>query len=130
MIGINTVIHSRFDIGQLRNIFDGDTFTLARGQEANPVALDLRFPTARSVTGLTLTTGSMASYTVLARFYTADGALAHEYAQDFRDQPPDPTVTMAFPNAPAGVSRLVLEIKDNLAGDPANIHLREIVLQK
>jgi hypothetical protein len=125
-----TVSHSRFDIGQLSNVFDGDTFTLARGQEANPVVLDLRFGSARPVTGLSLTTGSMADYTVFARLYGADGALAHEYAQDFRGQPPDPTVTLAFPGAPAAVARLVLEIRDNLAEGAANLHIREVSLQK
>lgn len=125
-----TVSHSRFDIGQLRNVFDGDTFTLARGQEANPLVLDLRFDSARPVTGLSLTTGSMADYTVFARLYGADGALSHEYAQDFRGQPPDPTVTLAFPDAPPAVSRLVVEVKDNLAGEMTNIHIREIGLRK
>ncbi len=72
----------------------------------------------------------MADYTVFARLYGADGALSHEYAQDFRGQPPDPTVTLAFPDAPPAVSRLVVEVKDNLAGEMTNIHIREIGLRK
>ena len=35
------VTHSQFDMGLLPNVFDGDTFTLVRGLEANPLILDL-----------------------------------------------------------------------------------------
>ncbi|MFQ5593800.1 MAG: YfhO family protein, partial [Anaerolineae bacterium] len=54
-----TVRHSRFDAGQLRNILDDDPFTLARGQEANPLVIEMHFPEPRPVAGLAADFGSM-----------------------------------------------------------------------
>src|SRR5579859_2253357 len=42
-----TVIHSQFDAGSLKDIFDGDPFTLVRGLEANPLVIELHFPAPR-----------------------------------------------------------------------------------
>src|SRR5262249_45526843 len=59
-----TVIHSRFDAGSLPDIFDGDRFTLARGEEANPLVIELQFPAPLTLGGLGLDLGSMDSFSV------------------------------------------------------------------
>lgn len=40
------VAHSALDIGTIVNLFDGDTSSLARGMEANPLVVDLRLASA------------------------------------------------------------------------------------
>jgi hypothetical protein len=44
-----TVRHPLFDIGRIDDVFDGDSFTVARTFEANPAVLQLTFPRPRSI---------------------------------------------------------------------------------
>jgi hypothetical protein len=119
------VSHSQFDAGQLRDLFDGDTFTLARGLEANPLVLEFTFPQPRPMTGLEATFGSM-DLTLTARLY-ADGATEPvTYSQTFRGLPPDPKVELAFDRGPSSVKKLRLEVLQLNAGQEVHIHVREL----
>ncbi|MCX6031142.1 MAG: YfhO family protein [Chloroflexi bacterium] len=119
------VSHSQFDAGQLRDLFDGDPFTLARGLEANPLVLEFTFPQPRPMTGLAADFGSM-DFTLTAQL-TADGATAPvAYSQTFRGLPPDPHVELAFERGPAAVKKLRLEILQLNAGNEVHIHVREL----
>jgi hypothetical protein len=119
------VTHSQFDAGQLRDLFDGDTFSLARGLEANPLVLEFTFPQPRPMTGLEATFGSM-DLTLTAKLY-ADGATEPvAYSQTFRGLPPDPKVELAFDRGPATVKKLRLEILQLNAGLEVHIHVREL----
>ncbi len=124
-----TAIHSRFDAGGLPDIFDGDTFTLVRGKEANPLVIELHFPTPRTLGGLGLDLGSMDSFSVTALVAGAgDQAPAPVFSQSYKAQPPDPHLTIGFANGQQPVSVLRLEIKNLESGDTAQIHVREIAL--
>ena len=46
------------DMGSIELVFDGDPNTLARTLEANPFVIELVFPTARPVSGVSLGLGS------------------------------------------------------------------------
>lgn len=124
-----TVTHSRFDAGQLGNLFDGDAFTLVRGLEANPLQLDFRWPAPRRFEAVVLTLGSMADFTVTVRVYAAADDVPQTFTADYTNLPADPTVTLALPTAPAAAERVEIEIRNNLAGETAQIHIREIVFQ-
>jgi hypothetical protein len=128
-----TVRHSQFDAGQLRDMFDGDRFTLARGQEANPLMVELVFPQPRNLTGLTLDLGAMDYFSVTVTLTTADSAVPVVFSQPpYQHLPADPHVTLDLSTiqggAPVPVKTLRLEIKDLLAGRTAHIHVREIGL--
>jgi 4-amino-4-deoxy-L-arabinose transferase-like glycosyltransferase len=125
-----TVIHSRFGDGEVVHLFDGDTFTLMRGEEANPLAFDFHFPAPRPATGLTLTTGSMADYTVTVHLYPPGGEQPVTFSQNYLNQPNDPTIRMTFEGGPAEVARLELLITDNLSGEKAQTHVREIKFER
>ncbi|MGH7177938.1 MAG: hypothetical protein ACREJC_11200, partial [Tepidisphaeraceae bacterium] len=120
------VTYSQLGGGQLRDVLDGDTFTLSRGLEANPIVFDFQFPAPRRMTGVTLTTGTMADFTVTLNVYAPNSAEPVVYLQQYRGLPSDPTVEMEFERGPQSITRVVVEIKDNQAGVTALIHVREI----
>jgi hypothetical protein len=125
-----TVAHSLFDGGSLKDLFDGDAFTLARGQEANPLIIEIAFPTPRTVSTLRLTVGSMDNFTVNVAAFAPNTDQPVTYSNNFVSLPADPQVDIPLAQGPAPLIRLRLEIKNNLAGFPTNIHVREIAFQE
>jgi len=123
-----TVVHSRLDFGQSQNWFDQDPFTLARGEEANPLLIDLQFAAPRPVTQVALTTGTMVSFIVTVEVYSLNDPQPAVYTQRFTDLPPDPMVTVALPGAPADVTRVMISIYDEGSAEPFHIHVREVTL--
>ena len=119
------VTHSQFDMGLLPNVFDGDTFTLARGLEANPLILDFVFPEPRRITGLAADFGSM-DFALAARLYAVTDVEPKIYTQTFQGLPPDPHVDMAFESAPDAVKKLRLEVRQLNAPSDPHIHVREL----
>ena len=119
--------HSIFDSGDIHHVFDKDPYTLARGMEANPFLLDVTFPTARTLSGLDLTTGSM-DIGLAVVLYPQSGSQPVELEQVFADLPDDPTVGMTFPTDLGPISRIRLLITDLTSPGPAKIHLRELRL--
>ena len=127
------VTHSRLDIGPLKSLVDGDTFTLIRGMEANPFVMEFQFPKPKTMKGISLDLGSMADFTVTIVYChpeqakRVEGSLCkNSIIRTFRNLPPDPHVEIKF-DKEESVLKIVVEIKNNLAGDPTNIHLRELV---
>ncbi len=125
MVGIR---HSRFDMGEIKNLFDGDRFTLARVMEANPAVIELLLPEPRVLSGVGADFGShdLELTFDLALDGTADRVT---YVATFRDQPPDPHVEVLFDRGPHVVTALRLSIRDLKAGDRAKIHIRELTLR-
>ena len=124
-----TITYSQLGGGSLNDILDGDPFTLGRGLEANPLIFDFQFSAARTLTGVTLTTGTLANFTVNLQVFAVDAADPHVISQTYRNLPSDPTVTIDFEAGSLMVSRLVVEVMDNLAGADAQIHIREIAFR-
>ena len=118
------ITHSQFDMGLPPNLFDGDTFTLVRGLEANPLILEFTFPEPRAITRLAADFASM-DFTLTAKLYAAEGAEPKVYSQTFQNLPPDPHVEMAFAGAPA-VKKLRLEVLQLNAPLDPHIHVREL----
>jgi hypothetical protein len=120
-----TVEHPFLDSGTIQHMFDGDTYTLARGYEANPMILRITFDTPRPVHELVLTTGSM-DIGLTVRLYPAGGGDPEVYSRDYPDLPDDPTVTLAFGQPPDLVERVDLEISQLGVVGPSKLHIREI----
>lgn len=119
------VLHSQFDIGLLPNVFDGDTFTLVRGLEANPLVFDFSFPQPRSVSRLQATFASM-DFTLTVSLYSEGAIQPTVYSETYRGLPPDPTVELVFDRGPQAVDRIRLEILQLNAGVEVHIHVREL----
>ena len=122
------VIHSRFDMGQARHMFDGDRFTLARVMEANPAIVELIFPQPRTLTGLAADFATM-DFSLTVRLYENEESEPISYTAVYRGLPPDPHVELAFDRGPHTVTRMRIEIKDLRAGEVAKIHIRELTLR-
>ena len=51
------ISYSQLDIGKIENLFDGNTNTLIRGLQSNPLAVDLKFAEPVTLTGLKVLIG-------------------------------------------------------------------------
>ncbi len=120
------VAHSRFDIGSAGDLFDNDPQTLARGFEANPLAIEIRFPEPRTLTEIELTVGTM-DFDLTVTLTTNDGQIT-TLREQYRGLPMDPTVTMRLPQ-PLIVNKVRLDILQVGVGEVAHVHAREIRLR-
>jgi len=121
--------HSQLDIGAPVNLFDGDTLTLVRGLEANPLEFEFTFPEVRPITGLRGDFASM-DFALTVKLYADENPEPEVYSQEFRGLPPDPHADMAFPLAPATVRKLRLEVLQINAPQEPHIHVRELKFLK
>ncbi len=119
------VLHSQLDMGLVPNLFDGDTFTLVRGLEANPLVFEFTFPQPRRITGLAADFASM-DFTLTVKLYADPAGEPSVYTETYRGLPPDPHVEMAFDGAPEQVTKMRLEILQLNAGNEVHIHVREL----
>ncbi|HZY44186.1 MAG TPA: hypothetical protein VFF70_05475, partial [Anaerolineae bacterium] len=122
------VLHSRFDSGRLVDLFDGDTFTLARTAIDNPAFLEFTFDQQRSMSGITLTTGTL-DFLLTVSVWTDENSAPKIYPHSFTGLPPDPTVSVDFGSAFA-VKKLRIEVRDIRAGTDNHIHIREIQFRR
>jgi len=122
------VRHSMLDAGQVADLFDDDDHTLMRGLEANPLIIELEFPSPRTVGSLGVTVGSM-NFGLKLIATPADGSAPREAAMEYRNLPDDPHVDLALPVGTPPISKLRIEITNLNQGDVANIHVREINLR-
>lgn len=122
------ISHSQFDMGQLRDVFDGDNFSLARGLEANPLVFDFTFPQPRPIGGLSVSMGTMA-YKLTVSLYADSASQPVVYEQISPTSRPDPVAAFTFDRGPATVVRLRLEILHLNVGEEVHIHVREIVFK-
>ena len=120
--GVMTVTHTRFEAGQLGDLFDGDTFTLVRHISANPVVFEFAFGEPRPVGGLALDLGTMDAG--LAVTLVSPEGEAVVYEQEFRGLGPDPHVEMVFDRGPETATTMRVELRDLNAGEEVKIHVR------
>jgi hypothetical protein len=120
------VEHSRYDRGQIKDLFDGDTFTLARTLEANPSVVLLTFPHARSMKGVAVTTGTMQPGVRVSVFRVVRTA-----PLVFTTRLPysaNPTVTVAFGKS-VRAQAIEIRVLDLQTTGPSHVHIREIRLE-
>ena len=128
------IAHTQLDMGNAQVMFDGDTGTVARGIEANPMILDIRFPAPRALQGLTAHFGK-ANMRITARIYADDAAQPVEYVTDFKyassgvELPAGPPAEINFDNGPATVTRLYIELAYPESDETAHGHIFDIALR-
>jgi hypothetical protein len=122
------VTHSLSDAGSVADLFDDDKLTLLRAFEANPMVIEIEFPTPRDIREIGLD------------FYRIDLALTIKvwadekdepktFTTNFKNLPESPHVNYTLPNSPIGVRRLRLELLDLNSTDIAKIHVQGIQLR-
>jgi hypothetical protein len=120
-----TLRHSLFDSGGPEELFDGDTFSLARVMEANPALLEIQYHEPVTLAGLAADFATM-DFELIVELFAPGAAEPIRYAQTYEGLPLDPHVELPFDNGPHEVQILRLTVRDLHAGDVAKIHLREI----
>lgn len=121
---VATVQYSPLDVGQLADLFDGDTFSLVRGLAANPLVFDFTFAEPRTIKGLAADFGTLDFKLTVSLYGDSSGEPA-VYGEEYRGLPPDPHVEMPFPSAPDPVSRVRIEIEQLNPPPDVHIHVRE-----
>jgi hypothetical protein len=121
------VIHSRLDMGTLASAFDGDLFSVMRGLEDNPLAVEMFFPAAHNFTAFRVHIGGAATR-VTVTLYPSDGSDPKTYsasadrASDYRD------LEVTLP-APVESSHIRLEIETVGESAPTHVHVYEIQME-
>ncbi|HNT24426.1 MAG TPA: hypothetical protein PKM21_08680 [Anaerolineales bacterium] len=118
---------SRLDMGKPAAAFDGDPDTVIRTLEANPLVLELTFPTARTINGLSAIIGS-ANMRITALAYSSPDAEPITYGTTIRGSVEQPLAELPF-NPPISVVKLRIEFLDLNQQEPAHVHIWEIELK-
>ena len=121
-----TVEHSALDIGQVRDLFDGNPESLVRTRKANPAVLVFGFDPPVPLREVTLTMGSMQCEILVTASGPSGQATAGEI---YKDLPRDPTVTLPVPKIGGPVASLRVSVRDLNSGEPGHVHLRDIRLK-
>jgi len=121
------VRYPHLDMGEIGNAFDGDEQSLIRTLEANPMVIELTFPQARRLSGLTARVGGTA--TRLTVTLIAEGEDHPILYSTKAGSVPEPRL-MSIPfDSPVFVHQLKLEIENVDDGEPAHVHLWEVWLR-
>ncbi len=118
------VVYSRLDMGTIDKAFDGDDQSIIRTLVANPLRIDLTFPEARPMSGLTARVGGTATR-VSVSLYTTGEDRPHEFSVEVGETPDPRDVEVLF-DKEYEVVRLVVEVRSVNDGEPAHVHLWEI----
>jgi hypothetical protein len=122
-----TVKYSYLDMGTIENIFDGNLQTLIRTMEANPLVIEINFNEPLTIQYVGLQVGGTPSEVTIQM--SEAGTASHlEYIQQV-DANPDPRLVEFQLKEPVNVSSLRLVVKSVNDGEPAHVHLWEVLLQ-
>ncbi len=102
------VRYSVLDMGSIDAMFDGDPHSVARGLESNPLIVELTFPEARTLNGVSVIIGSVEEK-ITARLYATPDASPVEYSAQMKGTIEQPEVTLNF-GQPTSAKVLRLEI--------------------
>jgi hypothetical protein len=122
------VLYSNPDMGNIENIFDGKADTLMRTGGANPMIIELDFPSPRSIAGYSLIFGST-TVEVNTTLYPADQQAENVIINQLLSgtvASPGGTVSFDFP---VDVTKARFEIRDTSQGEPGHVHVWELTLK-
>ncbi len=111
-------------MGPIKNLFDGDPNTLIRTAVANPLTLQIDFPAAKQMSGITLRIGGTPSTLDVAVQVPGEDS-ARTYHQVFGPDPLPRPVSIDF-GAPLEVSTLYIKLKNTYDPEPGHVHLWEV----
>jgi hypothetical protein len=121
------VVHSRLDMGTLKDAFDEDPYSVIRTLQDNPMYLDLFFPAAHSFTAFHVRVGG-APTKLTVKIYPSNASDPIVYttevprSSDYRDL----EITLS---APVDSSHIRLEIETVGESPPTHVHVYEIQME-
>ena len=119
--------YSQLDMGTLQNAFDGNTNTLIRSLEANPLVINLDFHSPRNLSGLSVRVGGVATR-VTARLDVEGKEVPMIFEQEEPNTPLPKAVNVDFKGT-YPVKSLRLEVRSVNDQEPAHVHVWEIALR-
>ncbi len=120
---IITVKYSPLDMGEIRNVFDGNEGTLARTLEANPFALEINFPAPVEISNLRVLVGGTETRVTL-HLYAPGEDQPVTFTEQMGDTVDVKAIQFAF-DAMA-VEKMKLEILSVRDTEPSHVHLWEV----
>jgi hypothetical protein len=120
------VLHTRLDIGEILHAFDGDANTLVRTESANPLVIELTFPAAQQLSGITVRVGGVPT-TLRVRAIVAGETGPRSWEQVLPEDPLPRDAAIDF-GAPLAIQNLRIEILNTNDPPEAHVHLWEIWL--
>ncbi len=122
-----SVNYSMLDMGQIQDVFDGDSNTLIRSQEANPLVIEVTFPQPRAMRGVTVLVGGVASR-VTASLQVEGQSTPVVFKNDQPETPLPKDSTIDF-GATLQVTSIHLEVLNVNDSEPAHVHVWEITFK-
>lgn len=120
--------YSMFDMGEITHAFDGDPYTFVRTLEANPLVVELAFPEAIRLEGLSLITGS-ADVDITAQTSLSPDGPARQFSVTYHGSLDKPEAHLDFGQV-VELQHLRIEVLDRHQPEPAHIHVWEISLDR
>jgi hypothetical protein len=122
------VLYSNPDMGNIENVFDGKTDTLMRTGGANPMLIELDFPSPRRIEGYGLIFGSTTVEVIATLYPSVQDAVPVVFTQLLSGTVESPGGTVNF-DFPVDVSKVRFEIRDTSQGEPGHVHVWELTLK-
>jgi hypothetical protein len=118
------VRHSALDMGEIDLVFDGDPFTFIRTLEANPLVVEMDFPQALRLRGLSFIIGS-AQVEVTVQVKSVPGGPVSAFSVQGQGSVDEPELHLDF-GKPIETQYMLIEVRDRQQAEPAHIHLWEV----
>lgn len=120
--------HSKTDMGVPQNIFDGDSYTVMRGFEANPFVMEFHFPTPRTLTTLGIQVRS-GNFQLEIKATPPGGGDPRSYTETYQGLLLDPRVDYTLPDGTIEVDVLRIEVTSLPKKEVDHIHIWEVEFQ-
>lgn len=121
------IVHSRFEVGSVKEIFDEDQFSFARGWEANPMIVEIYFSKAKAINSLKVNIGIVANFNIKLSLYPDLISDPLEYSQKFSGNKDKSVIDFNLKNKSLNIEKIKIEIKEDFK-DLTKIHLFDIRL--
>ena len=116
--------YSPLDMGEIKHIFDGDDYTLARSWEANPFRLLLTFPQPRLIEQIKLRIGGEPTR-IEAQLWQAGTPETTLLTVDLEEEPDPRTTFLTLPQA-IQVVKVEIKVYNKNEAEPSHVHLWEV----
>jgi hypothetical protein len=120
-------LHQPIDMGHPRDVVDGDTATLMRGDDLDPFQFELRYAEPTRITGYRLWIGYIPDFTIELTIQGADGEVTR-LARREQPSPGMPEIDLTLPQGPvmATSARFVFDDARSHPLEGWHVHLFEL----
>ncbi|PKO14991.1 MAG: hypothetical protein CVU39_13030 [Chloroflexi bacterium HGW-Chloroflexi-10] len=122
---IAQVKYSTMDMGEIKHIFDGDIFTLARTWESNPFRIQIQFPAPRYVETVQLRIGGEATRVEITLYNSDDNQRPFVMAEEIGETPDPRNFLISLPEALL-ITKAEVRVFNLNNAEPAHVHLWEV----